>query len=307
LPKLSVCIPVYNGADTIEKTIDSVLTQSYSDFECVVVDNCSSDSTVEKVASYQDPRIRIVRNETNVGLVGNHNKSVEVARGELIQFVHADDRLLPDCLEKLVATFEPENVGLAFAPRRVETTNTEWFAEYGNLHTPLTPLQPINSGAEIVHKYLAAGAEGNWIGEPTSVMFRRELMLEIGGFRAELPQLQDIDAWIRMLTLCDAAFIDEELTVRWHHAGSETDLHVNPGSAALDHMRLVSGLARSRGLRTSDRVRAVALWLRILVGTTFAAIKAPRGERSQRFRNIAAHFRELTPGSRVGSARRVRA
>ena len=119
MPKVSVCIPVYNSADTVARSITSVLSQSYQDFECVVVDDHSADSTVEKVEAFTDERVRIVRNESNIGVVGNHNECLRQARGELIQFVHGDDWLLPGCLERLVPTFEGHNVGLAFAPRHV--------------------------------------------------------------------------------------------------------------------------------------------------------------------------------------------
>jgi glycosyltransferase involved in cell wall biosynthesis len=98
LPKVSVCIPVYNSADTIARSITSVLSQSYQDFECVVVDDHSTDSTVEKVEAFTDARIRTVRNESNIGFIGNHNECLRQAHGELIQFVHGDDWLLPGCL-----------------------------------------------------------------------------------------------------------------------------------------------------------------------------------------------------------------
>jgi glycosyltransferase involved in cell wall biosynthesis len=144
LPKVSVCVPVYNGADTIERSIDSVLAQTYTDFECVVVDNDSSDATVERILSNRDRRIRLVRNETNLGGVLNHNKCLSVARGELIQFLAADDWLLPHCLETLVPSFDAGNVGLAFALRRVVSADESWKARYGRLEGPLRPLRPLN-------------------------------------------------------------------------------------------------------------------------------------------------------------------
>ena len=97
MPKVSVCIPVYNSADTIARSITSVLSQSYHDFECVVVDDRSTDSTAEKVEAFTDGRIRIVRNESNIGFIANHNECLRHAHGELIQFVHDDNWLLPQC------------------------------------------------------------------------------------------------------------------------------------------------------------------------------------------------------------------
>jgi glycosyltransferase involved in cell wall biosynthesis len=194
MPKVSVCIPVYNGAKTVVRSITSVLNQSYQNFECIVMDNHSTDSTVEIVEAFSDKRIRIVCNESNVGLVANHNECLKRARGELIQFVHADDWLLPGCLERLVPTFETSSVGLAFAPRQVETDDIAWKARYGPLHSTLEPLLPVNNGPAVVRKYVQAGGQGNVIGEPTCVMVRRELLSAVGGFRRQSPQLMDIDA-----------------------------------------------------------------------------------------------------------------
>ena len=99
------------------------------------------------------------------------------------------------------------------------------------------------------------------IGEPTSVMVRRETLIAAGGF-PEVPQLQDVDAWMRVLSRCDAAFVDEELSVRWHHAGSATDEFA--GSTNLDKMWVLSDLIRSDELDAALRLRALALWLKAL-------------------------------------------
>jgi glycosyltransferase involved in cell wall biosynthesis len=290
-PMVSVCIPVYNGADSIGRSIDSVLAQTYTNFECVVVDNNSSDATIARVQAYSDPRIRFVRNRTNLGLVGNHNRCLVAARGQLIQFVHADDWLLPDCLENLVPMFDHDNVGLAFAPRRVVTPDQAWKARYGRLEGTLRPLHRLNSGAELIRRYLAAGADGNPIGEPTSVMLRRETILAVGGFRPDVPQLQDIDAWLRMLTCCDAAFIDEELTVRWHHAGTATETF--GGTAALDQMWVLCDLIRSKDLGMPLRLRALWLWSKALARSPMTVLATPSGQRVTRARSFAAHTRHL--------------
>jgi hypothetical protein len=289
-PTVSVCIPVYNGAASIERSIDSVLAQTYGDFECVVVDNNSTDATVARVQTYSDPRIRLVRNRTNVGMVGNHNKCVAAARGRLIQFVHADDWLLPGCLSRLVPAFEDQNVGLAFAPRRVITPDESWKARFGRLEEALRPLHAVNNGPELIRRYLASGADGNPIGEPTSVMLRRETVIAAGGFRSVVPQLQDIDTWLRMLTHCDAAFIDEELTVRWHHAGTATDTF--SGTAALDQMWVLSGLIRS-DLHASLRLHALRLWCMGLARCPATVLATPRGRRLSQARSFAAHIRHL--------------
>ena len=298
-PTVSVCIPVYNGADSIGRSLDSVLAQTYADFECVVVDNNSTDATIAQVQNYSDPRIRLVRNRTNLGMVGNHNRCVSVARGRLIQFVHADDWLLPNCLATLVPAFDDASVGLAFAPRQVLTPDESWKARYGRLEEPLRPLHPVNCGSELIRRYVAAGADGNPIGEPTSVMVRRETLITAGGFRPQVPQLQDIDAWLRMLTCCDAAFIEEELTVRWHHAGTATETF--GGTAALDQMWVLHDLIRSKDLDMSLRVRALRLWCKALARSPKTVLTTPRGQRIARAKSFAAHTRHLCARNTLAS------
>lgn len=180
MPKVTICVPVYNCEDSIDAAIASALEQTYSDFECLVVDNASTDSTVDRVMAFKDPRIRVIRNTENVGPNANHNICIEHARGDLIQFLHSDDRLLPGCLAHLVPMFDDPRVGLAFARRRIESSDSGWVSHFAELHTPLEPLEAINDGMSIIRKYVDEGGRGNWIGEPTSVMVRTSLLREVG-------------------------------------------------------------------------------------------------------------------------------
>jgi glycosyltransferase involved in cell wall biosynthesis len=296
-PKVSVCIPVFNSVDTIERSIESVLAQTYPNFECLVVDDHSTDGTAEAVAAFTDPRVKLVRNDTNLGMIGNHNKCLRIARGDLIQFVGGDDWLLPQCLELLVPAFEAPSMGMAFARRRVETTNTSWKEHFGILDGPLQPLSPVNSGRDLVRKYLTAGGNGNPIGEPTTVMLRRETLFAAGGLPPEVPQLSDIDTWLRVLCRSEAAFVEEELSVRWHHAGSATDQFV--GTTTLDKLWVLSSLIRSDALGSALRLWAFAIWLRTLAALPKAIIQTPRGLRSRRFESFTANLRYVGTGRRI--------
>jgi GT2 family glycosyltransferase len=293
-PRVSVCVPVYNCADTIERAIDSALAQTFTDFECVVVDNSSTDSTVERIQKYDDRRIRLVVNETNIGGVGNHNKCLSLARGDLIQFLHGDDWLLPYCLERLVPAFAAQNVGLAFAPRRVDTDDESWKSRFGRLDGPLRPLAAMNKGPELVRRYLLAGGHGNPIGEPTSVMVRRDTIIGVGGFRPQIPGLSDIDAWLRLLCQSDAAFVEDELTVRWHHVGSETD--VQKGRHTLDQMWVLANLIQSKQLGAKLRLRALALWLSASTRVLKALASGSRSQRAQRATSSADQTRHVAVG-----------
>src|SRR5689334_17219435 len=111
MPRVTICLPVYNCEESIDACLASALTQSYDDFDCLVVDNASTDSTFERVEAHTDPRVRAVRNPENIGPNPNHNRCIELADGDLIQFLHSDDLLLPDCLSRLAPAFDHPRVG----------------------------------------------------------------------------------------------------------------------------------------------------------------------------------------------------
>ncbi|OFJ52626.1 hypothetical protein BEL07_16755 [Mycolicibacterium grossiae] len=295
---VTVCIPVFNSVDTIGRSIESVLAQTHADFDCLVLDDHSTDGTAEVAASYaDDPRVTVIRNERNLGMVGNHNRALDLARGDLVQFVGGDDWLLPTCLERLLPVFASPSVGLAFARRRVVTTNAGWSDRYAVLDGPLQPLEPTNRGHDLVRRYLDAGGNGNPIGEPTAVMLRRETVLRAGGFPAEVPQLSDIDTWMRVLCRSQAAFVEEELSVRWHHEGSATDQF--SGTTNLDKLWLLSSLVRADDLDPALRRRALRMWFRTAAAIPKLVAATPPGRRRTRIRSFGANLRHLTTGRRV--------
>ena len=98
LPKVSVAIPVYNGESHLAETIDSVLAQSWDDFELIICDDRSTDGSLDVAASRADGRIRILRNDRNLGFGGNWNRCLAATQGSYIKILPQDDLLHPDCL-----------------------------------------------------------------------------------------------------------------------------------------------------------------------------------------------------------------
>lgn len=98
--KVSVILPVFNGADYIRQSLDSLLNQTYSDFEIIIIDDCSTDQTAAISQEYADPRIRYYRNDTNSGIVYSLNRAISLADGEYIARMDADDICMPTRLEK---------------------------------------------------------------------------------------------------------------------------------------------------------------------------------------------------------------
>jgi glycosyltransferase involved in cell wall biosynthesis len=291
MPRVTICVPVYNCEDLIDACLASALEQSYRDFECLVVDNASTDSTFDRVLAHKDPRIRAMRNTENIGPNANHNVCIEHARGDLIQFLHSDDRLLPDCLSRLVPTFDDPRVGLAFAPRRIDCPHSGWVRMFGKLHAPLEPLDPVNDGMTIVRKYVDRGSIGNWIGEPTSVMVRRSALLEVGGFSTEMMYSDDMELWLRILARSDAAWVDSELSVRTMNAQSLTADYARNNDAWLDRPWMLSALARNHDLERRIRTKAWRQWIVTILRRGLRAQLSPSDIRRTRNRQLARHVR----------------
>ena len=208
-PKVSVLIPTYNYAGFLDETIQSVLNQTYTDYELIIVDNNSTDNTDEVVQKYLvEPRIKYHKNPSNLGLVGNWNRCLELASGEYIKFLCADDKFHPKILEKYVTIMDQySNVSLITCDKQGFGSST---------HQTITPLTHMVDG-RTANLHMLTG-HYCWIGEPSSVMFRRQ-DLRVGKFISEYKQYVDWEMWVRLLTVGDCYIVPEILVyVRFHGA-----------------------------------------------------------------------------------------
>ena len=106
-PFISVVVPAFNAADTIEGTLSSILSQTGADFEVIVIDDCSSDNTLEVLGTIQEAHtIQVIKNSENLGHGGTRNRGIEAASGKYIVFVDADDQLIPGSLEAIQRKLE---------------------------------------------------------------------------------------------------------------------------------------------------------------------------------------------------------
>ncbi len=298
-PTVSVCIPTYNNSATIERCLRSVLDQEGVDFEILVVDDDSSDESSAIAATMLRPGDRLIRNESRVGLNRNHNKCLELARGRCIQFVHGDDWLLPGALQALAGCFDDPTVGMAFAPRRVISDDPKFKRRYGTVHTHFRKLREHNYGPSLVTQMVLRGANGNWIGEPTCVMFRHRLALDTGGFRNDIYQLVDLDLWLRLMLRCAVRFVPQELSVRSHTAATETTQIRRTRRYWLDQLRILTWLIVDPASPAVTRVIAGMWWLPAWLALPVeAAVFGP--QRWLRIKTLA-----LAPVREFGHARRL--
>ena len=212
VPIVSVLIPTYNKAEFLGEAIESVLNQTFKDFELIIIDDCSTDNTDEVVKRYQnDYRVKYFKNIKNLGIGGNWNKTLSFALGKYIKFLMGDDKFEPELLEKYVAVMENNpNVSLVTSYRGV-------FGDKKSIiKQPLEGIIESKKAIELVLKH------GNWIGEPTTVMFRRE-NLWLGNFKIELKFLLDIEMWVRHLSCGDLYVIPEVLSWFRQYSGQYTE------------------------------------------------------------------------------------
>lgn len=170
-PAFSVCIPSYNAAEIIAETLESVLRQTFDDFELVVVDDCSTDATEAVVRSYGDPRIVFHRNDRNLGYARNIARCCALASGRFIYLLGNDDVLSPVALERARAAFELDpDVALVTRPYY-------WFAE-NDLDAPVRVVPPLDPLRDIVVSIDAGDAAFRAVidslGQLSGLAFRRD-------------------------------------------------------------------------------------------------------------------------------------
>lgn len=233
--KVSVCIPTYQHATFLPAAIESVLRQTFEDFELIVVDNASTDNTPEVVAAYvnSDPRVRYFGNASNLGMVGNWNKCLEYAAGDYVKILCSDDVLAPECLQVAVEALDRlPNVGLVTCGRQVVDENL------GFLHVlQFSEKGGVWSGTEAIRRSLE---KLNPIGEPTAVVFRRQLATR--GFNPAVNQLADIEMWLHILQQADLYFDPRPLCQFRQHPNQCTQENVKSLRVIEEEFAIVVGL-----------------------------------------------------------------
>jgi len=215
--KVSVCIPTYNYAKYLPEAIDSVLSQNYANFELLIIDDCSQDSTSEIVMSYaaHDNRIIFKRNSFNVGMAENWNLCMQEASGDYIKFLFGDDMLCsPDALCKMANMLDSNSeIALVASARKIIDANSALIKELAYFQHEIEI-----AGAKAISMCL--WEQKNLIGEPSAVMFRKELAVR--GFDARYRQLIDLEMWFHLLEQGKFAYLRESLCAFRRHSQQQT-------------------------------------------------------------------------------------
>jgi len=232
MPVISVLLSVFNNEQYIHESICSVLCQTFGDFELIIIDDASTDRTPEILASFDDPRIRIHKNSSNLGLTRSLNIGLELCKGKYIARVDSDDISHPDRFARQVDFFENHpNIG-------VLGTNYERITSDGT-HTGMVCTH--RSDWELVHWLLNFE---NPISHPT-VCMRTNLIKQVGGYDEDFRFTQDYDLWGRLAKITFMANLPE--TLLYYRSGHEnqistTNPHSQKGYELKIRQRIVSYL-----------------------------------------------------------------
>ena len=234
MPKVSVLIPTYNSAAFLDDAIQSVLNQSFTDFELIIVDNCSTDNSKEVISKYtSDSRVRFYVNEKNIGSNGNFNRCFSLASGDYIKCLCSDDIFHLSLLEKFVAIMEAHpSVSLV----------SSFFEEFGSVTKTIRPgFSGSMEGKKMINEVLCTK---NFLGNPSQVMFKRE-GFKVGFFKEMSVWNVDLEFFFRILSLGDGYIIPEVLSYTRIHDAAASHSMIKSFSNYFGNYDLVKALEKN--------------------------------------------------------------
>ena len=234
-PQVSVVMPVYNAERYLREAVESILNQTFTDFEFIIIDDGSTDGSLKILREYadNDPRIRLISRE-NRGTAGTLNEGIELAKGPLIARMDADDISLPERLERQIPHINthPEMAALGTFARQILPCG-------GVLDDMTFPLEHEAVYRNILH------FRGPWMLHPT-VVFRAEHARAIGGYTPEYPCAQDNDFFLRLGERGTLANLPEALFLYRQHPGNTC--YSRPGVQALWGWRAAVAACERQGI-----------------------------------------------------------
>ena len=274
-PEVSVVIPLYNKRSEIERAMRSVLTQTFQDFEVIVVNDGSTDDGPDIVRRIDDPRIRVMDQE-NAGVSAARNRGIAEARSDLIAFLDADDEWKPCFLEEIM------RLRAAYPPAAVFATNYLFCDGDGVYSSPIIKGLPKHPWDGILEDYFGVASRSDPPLWTSAVAVSKQAIISVGGFPAGVKSGEDLLTWARLAASCGIAYTTETQAIchlRSTLWGAPTRSLVSDDQvgAALQDLLDRDHPEKQRGLRGY-----MAMWHRMRAAT---AIKC--GEPRQAFHEIA--------------------
>jgi glycosyltransferase involved in cell wall biosynthesis len=215
-PLVTIAIPTFNRAALLKGCVTAALAQTYPHFEVVVSNNASPDDTRTVLGEFNDARLRVINQETNIGLLPNWNACLANARGDYIVFVADDDRITPRLLEQSARLIKQQpglSSVITLSDLRAASLGRTKPARASKLHHT-----GIWDGTKILMDFLTDQITVT----VCSVMMRTELLRSRGGLSIDLPHTADVAAWAPLLLLGNSGFVNEACGTFTYHNSSET-------------------------------------------------------------------------------------
>lgn len=217
-PAVSVVLPAYNREASIAAAIQSVLRQSWRDFELIVVDDGSTDATLARAREMSDPRLRVIASPRNAGPSAARNRGLAEARGDWIAFQDSDDEWLPEKLERQMRRLRDRGMGdiAAYCGMLISSApGQEAAARLAPRYVPGPELARVEG--DLSEALLARSLIST-----QTLMARRAVLTRIGGFDTTLSALEDWDCALRLSDHGSFAFVDAPLVIQTFSANSLT-------------------------------------------------------------------------------------
>ncbi len=209
MEKVSIVLPTYNRANSILRAVESVLSQTYPEFELLIIDDGSTDNTGQVISEIRDERVRYFEQPVNRGVSAARNEGIRLAAYDYIAFQDSDDFWLPDKLEKQMKVFtEKPEAGLVYCT--LEGTRAD-----GTRIVMPSPSMPMADKAGNIYERLL---KGNIIGAPAAVV-RRACLEKVGIFDETLQCLEDWELFLRIAKEYEIGFVEEALLLADIHDG----------------------------------------------------------------------------------------
>lgn len=236
--RVSVLIPVYNRKNLVIQAVESALSQEIEGLQVTIVDNCSDDGTWELLQTIQDPRVRLMRNPTNLGLFGNFNRCGSLAEGDLTLFLCSDDRLAQGFLGKAVALMEENHTATLLSSRGCVIDSSG--KEQSIIADRFRPGCYKGSSVSPAWFWNSYHYGENPLNYPSGVLFRTSALRACLPFRAEIGSPADIDLFLRVLQHGDLLITDELGCFVMYHDQQEGKKLRKAGQLIHDELALLS-------------------------------------------------------------------
>jgi len=252
-PKVTVLLPVFNAELFLTECIESILGQSFSNFELLAINDGSTDSSREILATYSDPRLVIVDNNDNRGLIYTLNRGISIARGEYIARMDADDIAVVDRFKKQVA----------YLDTHPQVAVIGSWAELIDHSGKRIQLRQVPVGNKDIQE---TQLKTNSFIHP-SVMFRTDIVRASGSFRQDALHAEDYDLWLRISENHDVDNLPEPLILYRVHSGQISQRHLRLQRATADRIRAAAWQRRIiSGNLSPDAPSPIPGWLSRLRG-----------------------------------------